>query len=989
MADNPEPIQVSITAEIKGLMDGLGQATNGVKAATQEMVNSFSGLASTVASLQAPLMALTAVLAGGAMFKEAISSTTEWTGEVVGLSKRLGMTTESASGLALALHKIGMSSDEYGGTVARMTRQMRTNEDAYKRLGIATKDSNGQWRNSQDVLMDVIAKLNGMEAGTNRNVAAQALLGGRVGDISKLLKINNELIAEEQKLAEDLNMVVGPDGAAKAKEYKAAMADISISLKAFAIGVGSALIPALTDLAKSVMPVVVSIFKLAAPVISAAGEIIGVVVNVVTDLTQTIWKAIKEAFTPLVEAFKTVGVDGDALLIVLRAVEYDFTLLGFAVKAVAEIAAGAFKTLLQGIDTLGYALQKLMRGDFAAASAIAKNYGNQIIDNFHAVMDHMVDDAATTQKKLDSIWKSPGKATSKAIGGDTLDGDDLGKGKKEKADKDPSAEQLQKMRDELEAQKALKQNWFTWSDAQEKAFWQKQLTVAGLGAKALAEVQKEVNKLTVKEAKDGEKDAEKDADRKIQMARDGSAERVTLAQQEADRIKGVYGAQSEQYRAAMDKVEAATKAHQQKMIELDKLIEQNHRDAALEQLDTDLQIAQEQQSAGLISKQKLLAAEVKYENDKYQIMLQAAKAEAALEPDPVKHQELLNKIEQIDRQHQTRITALDRQAIADRRQSFNTWISGMTSGMETAFAGLVKGTMSWGKAFQTVMSSAVDFAIKQLWKMLAQHITVEASKTSATVAGTTARTGVEQVAATKSLAMKVIDGIRHLFTETGKTTATTTGAATRAGVDAAATAKSATADAGELAAHTATETAKTAATTTAVTARVLAAELGNVLEIMSLSAVAAAAAFASTAAIPIVGPAAAPAAATAAEAAVMAFAPMASFDFGGIMAKDGFAFVHQSEGVLTAPATQMLKTVSAIVNNGGLVRAGQLYSGMNKTASLASGNGGGAAGPIGGGGDTHVHAHFNGCFDAKSFFQKNQGAIVATLSDAVKNRRTS
>lgn len=88
-------------------------------------------------------------------------------------------------------------------------------------------------------------------------------------------------------------------------------------------------------------------------------------------------------------------------------------------------------------------------------------------------------------------------------------------------------------------------------------------------------------------------------------------------------------------------------------------------------------------------------------------------------------------------------------------------------------------------------------------------------------------------------------------------------------------------------------------------------------EVVGLAGVAAAAAFASTAAIPIVGPELAPGAAAAAESAVQPFAAQAAFTFGGIMPETGMAHLEQDEGVLTAPTTKFLQNVTNMVNGGG------------------------------------------------------------------------
>jgi hypothetical protein len=177
-----------------------------------------------------------------------IDGTVEWTMDVVQLSKRLGITTEEASGLNVALEHLHISTDEYGGVVSKVTRQMRTNEQAFTAIGIRTKEQNGEWRNSQAVMADVIEKLNGMKAGTDRNVAAQALMGARVGNITQLLRLNKEMIQESTEKAEKYHLIVGPEGAAKVRAYRDAMADVHLIVQSVKVQIGNALLPLLLQL---------------------------------------------------------------------------------------------------------------------------------------------------------------------------------------------------------------------------------------------------------------------------------------------------------------------------------------------------------------------------------------------------------------------------------------------------------------------------------------------------------------------------------------------------------------------------------------------------------------------------------------------------------------------------------------------------------------------------------------------------------------------
>jgi hypothetical protein len=125
--------------------------------------------------------------------------------------------------------------------------------------------------------------------------------------------------------------------------------------------------------------------------------------------------------------------------------------------------------------------------------------------------------------------------------------------------------------------------------------------------------------------------------------------------------------------------------------------------------------------------------------------------------------------------------------------------------------------------------------------------------------------------------------------------------------------------------------------------------------VASEAAVGAAAAMASTAAIPIVGPALAPAAGAAMYTSILGtYGPLSSAAGGwDRVPSDTLAQLHKNEMVLPASLASSVRNM--------------------------------ATGGSGGSGDTHLHIH--GGVDSKAFFQQNQGNIMATIREAMKNRR--
>ena len=121
--------------------------------------------------------------------------------------------------------------------------------------------------------------------------------------------------------------------------------------------------------------------------------------------------------------------------------------------------------------------------------------------------------------------------------------------------------------------------------------------------------------------------------------------------------------------------------------------------------------------------------------------------------------------------------------------------------------------------------------------------------------------------------------------------------------------------------------------------------------------VAAGAAYASTAAIPVVGPALAPAAAASALAATLAFVPGASA-MGGFDIPQGLnpiTQLHQNEMVLPAHLADPIRDMAA--------RGGD------------------------GGGDVHLHVHAIDSRDARRFLLDNHGAVADSIRRAHRNAR--
>ena len=243
MAENNK-VQIDIVGRdlaSKALAD-VQTGVAGLSGHMQQLTGYAGGLSGAFAGI-------TAILGGGAMFKQMISTTKEVTGEIVKLKNSFGITAEEASVLRVALDDVFLTADDVTGAAARITKQLVKNEEAFKNLGVATRDNNGNFRSTADIMAETNSKLLEFKEGTDRNIEGVKIYGKGWEDARRTLKLTAEAMEEGKKRAAELHLVIGDQGLANMKEYKKAMKDIHDVTESLQVQIGIVMIPLLTELA--------------------------------------------------------------------------------------------------------------------------------------------------------------------------------------------------------------------------------------------------------------------------------------------------------------------------------------------------------------------------------------------------------------------------------------------------------------------------------------------------------------------------------------------------------------------------------------------------------------------------------------------------------------------------------------------------------------------------------------------------------------------
>ena len=129
----------------------------------------------------------------------------------------------------------------------------------------------------------------------------------------------------------------------------------------------------------------------------------------------------------------------------------------------------------------------------------------------------------------------------------------------------------------------------------------------------------------------------------------------------------------------------------------------------------------------------------------------------------VERQALQNQVENAEDRHQQRLSAIQRNAIAEQAREYNSFFNAITNAFDSQINGLLRGTASWRDAFRNTLEQlSVDF-IRYVEQTVTRFAAGEAAKTSAASSGAAARTAAESSASEAGIATQGAAVIRSIM----------------------------------------------------------------------------------------------------------------------------------------------------------------------------------------------------------------------------------
>jgi hypothetical protein len=234
--------------EVKQGLREIGEAGN------REMGKLAQGaqVAQRAFSLLGPVLAGISVGALTAFTKNAIDAV----GGLGELADQLGVSTDALQALSLASTQAGISGEELQRGLAALTRKIadattgeKEAEQAFARLGIAFRNTEGQARPTEAVLVDIAERLREVESPAERAAVVTSMFGDRIGQkLIPMLSQGREGLIAMTAEAIRFGTIASPELIAKADEAADKVAALSASFRAFANNMLANVAPAISSI---------------------------------------------------------------------------------------------------------------------------------------------------------------------------------------------------------------------------------------------------------------------------------------------------------------------------------------------------------------------------------------------------------------------------------------------------------------------------------------------------------------------------------------------------------------------------------------------------------------------------------------------------------------------------------------------------------------------------------------------------------------------
>lgn len=350
----------------KGL-DNAGKKAGGFASTAKK---AFAGVGTAVAAVGAGVISI------GTAFVKGTRDIADYGDTIDKESQKLGISAEAYQEWDAILQHAGGSVDNLKPALKTLSKEIVNNSDAFKALGLSQEDVINA--PIEDVLAQVIAKLQDMPAGVERTRLATQLLGKSSVELGALLNMSSEETEKMRKEVHELGGVLSNEAVKDAATYKDSLQDLKTATDGLR-----------RNLMAEFMPAMSGIMDGLAAIFSGDSESgIGMISNGITDLATQLLEKIPE-LVPVVMAIITAlgtAIIENAPLIIDSAM----LLLGQLTSTVLENLPMILEMVLTIIENIATAIGTDLPTLIPAIVSAVMGVAQMIVDNLPQLLSALM-----------------------------------------------------------------------------------------------------------------------------------------------------------------------------------------------------------------------------------------------------------------------------------------------------------------------------------------------------------------------------------------------------------------------------------------------------------------------------------------------------------------------------------------------------------------------------------------------------------------------
>lgn len=358
--------------------------------------------------------ATAAVIATGKAIYDAAKATAAHGDEIDKESQKLQISTDLYQQLGYAMEMSGASIEDVKKGVTNITTALagmaNGTEDADKKfsaIGVSLTDAEGNFKSTEDVLLDTIDALANMEDETARNAAANEIFGKGYSELLPLLNEGSEGIRGLMTEAEEYGMVMSEDAVKASADFDDALRRLQGTFEGLKNGAMGEFLPSITAIVDGLSMILAGdmsgtgkitagVSKLLESLNNAIPDIVAFVSSVaeaVLKAAPEILRALSDGINETLPELLPVVVDiilalaqfiiDEAPAVIDSAISIILALIEGLTAALPELIPSAVDMILSIVDALISNLDLLIDGAIALIVALAMG----LIDNLPRLVE--------------------------------------------------------------------------------------------------------------------------------------------------------------------------------------------------------------------------------------------------------------------------------------------------------------------------------------------------------------------------------------------------------------------------------------------------------------------------------------------------------------------------------------------------------------------------------------------------------------------------